>query len=197
MIQGQTASADSGDASSWIPTRRALWSTVAITACITAVVVWTLGSTGQFFLVALIVPCFLFFGLLLVLAWPARVILFRQNPRETKLGLSGAHCVLFLTAFGIQVVGFIGGIKLDDYRSRVAREWCESLAPALEDWRASHGEYPKELAQLGIELDPPRYCQKGLIYLAREGGYFLYFPDEGLLSGWAYSSERGDWSHYD
>lgn len=120
----------------------------------------------------------------------------QRNWRRMLAPIVGA-IVLSATLALTQCLGIVAGVFVDAHRSRVARAWCDSLKPSLETWHAEHGAYPAELTALGLELDPPLYCRRSLLYRGTADGYRLDFFDSGWLSGWEYSSASGEWAHYD
>ncbi|HTF90918.1 MAG TPA: hypothetical protein VK843_21040 [Planctomycetota bacterium] len=162
-------------------------------ACAT---VYLLGGFGHFLLSAVA----------LTIAVPAVLILSvttilvdRFAPARRRAMNSLLNFVSWPIAFtAAQIPGLFVGLSITSWQVTQAKQWCDGLAPELEAFRARTGEYPSELEKLGIGLRPPKMCRQSLLYQATPMGYALDFADEASwLSGYAYSSERGTWSHYD
>jgi hypothetical protein len=135
-------------------------------------------------------------GALLMLGICLDAFLARDRLRHIGARISRTAMLpaLFLVA---QVPGIIAGVRVATMQDERAKRWCERLIPRLEAWRDDTGEYPKDLSQLGITIDPPLACRGSPDYFGTSNRFLLGFCDGGLLSGWEYSSERQRWSHYD
>ncbi len=150
---------------------------------------------------------FMIFGLTFVLGLALAFLLgvisivmrFRQGESARQTSAQNCRGALLLTLCVVaQFGGLLAGMVINEIHVDNAMHWCEGLGPRLEAWRERTGEYPKELSELGNDLDPPRFCRHGLIYHPSATGYVIDFDDESsLFSGYAYNSESRTWSHYD
>lgn len=180
----------------WTPRWRAIRVALAVGLICSAGAPVLFGGVGLAFLIlACVVP-----AALLGAAGVVAVVISTcfKDPSTREFGASASRAALLGASLlpGLVVV-FFGSLMIDQMRVESAMQWCDGLKPNLEAWRALHGAYPQQLSELGIELDPPSYCQDGgLLYRATETGYVLDFADDGWLSGYAYSSEDHNWSHY-
>ncbi len=156
-----------------------------------------IGVFGAFLLLMLMVCVVVPVGIVLALINEISAACRREPLRPVGASICRVALVvaIFTTA---QIPGLIAGFGIQQLQVTTAEHWCESLIPHLEAFRTRTGEYPSDLSQLGIELDPPFLCRGGgLLYLARQNDYTFDFFDGGWLSGYWYSSDKGSWGHYD
>jgi hypothetical protein len=164
------------------------------------VVAWFAGSFAHFMLGLAMVAASVTLALLGLAGWIVVRLARRERARaiEARLCRAAFLCLVFATA---QIPAFLGGMAVVHAQVTSAKIWCEALALRLEDFRASTGAYPSELAQLGEGLDPPKLCRDGgLLYSVLPGGegYHLDFFDRtSWLSSWIYSSRTRDWVRVD
>lgn len=177
----------------WLPAGRTLCFFL-VASLIGATAMWGIGMGflhffGVLLLVVLAVPSALAL-LLLSIPWLRIPSVWSGPPtRQVAVGL------LFLVA--AQVPAMFLGVHIQLWQVDRAKRWCETLVPSIEQWRARTGSYPEGLADLGLELDPPRFCTSSLHYRPNAEGFVLDFSDGGWLSGYEFDSRERTWSHYD
>ncbi|MBI4879670.1 MAG: hypothetical protein HY812_08440 [Planctomycetes bacterium] len=94
------------------------------------------------------------------------------------------------------VVVVFGGDAIEWHDDLALRQYCESLIPRLEVYRAEHGAYPDALADAGIDPEMPWPCVfRDVDY---DGGQTISFFIEDpsvlfFIGGWSF--ESGEW-HY-
>lgn len=78
-----------------------------------------------------------------------------------------------------------------------AKRYPELIAPALEEYRAQHGHYPANLADVpGLPLPPSHFRGKGYT-LSRDGDYAFFLADPATFGGWHFRSSDRRWRYSD
>lgn len=96
----------------------------------------------------------------------------------------------------IQVLSLVSGKMVYIYDMRTAQKYCESLIPALEQYKTKHNIYPAELGMLEYEpTEPfPALLELGTFYNSSGDSFRFYLPDPASERSWyEYASKPRKW----
>jgi hypothetical protein len=175
--------------------KRIVLSAVIVAALVSTA--FTFASRYDFYLFAfiaiIIVPTFLLTSLIYL----ALIFIAKIKKRESLIVRTKWLRIVVLMSF---IIGLTvpGSFSLWEYDKKISMIFCESLIPILQDYKATHGNYPEEIAKLRLNNNVPRLLTKYKYFSSRGQFYRFRIVNIGPQAYWTiYDSREKIWKGYD
>lgn len=113
---------------------------------------------------------------------------------------ANANVLCAVVALGVLVAGSVAAIVVERIavRSRFdsTLRWAESLAPAIERYRAECGAYPMRVDDVTTLADAPPLAREHGISIDSDGASFRLTIPSSSHEGWRWSPTDGRWRRF-
>jgi hypothetical protein len=107
-----------------------------------------------------------------------------------------AWCVAF--AAGSTILSVPVGAAVAERDIWTAKAYCEALVPLLEEYRTTHGSYPRHLGPVAGPAEQPQLLRDGAYYHSDGTGFSFSFRNpSGMMGGFAFDGRTRVWTQWD
>lgn len=164
-----------------------------VVLCVFLNVLLTVFGRGGFGCFIIVASLCLYIGLPLLVA-SAIFYTVAKFKSSGKLKVVSNFCFYSALLLGSSVLSFFSGGVLLDYDISKAKRYCESLVPALDEYKDVNGNYPKSLTRVSDQKKVPRLLRRNSYYSSDGDSFEYFFMDPGgMMNGFGFSSNDRQW----